>query len=169
MTISIGNTAWQRGRQGGRLRGGETSKGAQPVALHVNFSLQKSDLETQNTGRVTLWNLNPSQLAVLNEKDCVVSLKAGYGSKLALIFAGIVSYVSTTIDSADRKTEIEVIDNLVEIRDTYVSVSYNGTVNWKIIFDDVAAQMGVAVSYPITPSSWTSPTASVSWAWLGIL
>ena len=125
---------------------GETSK-AQPVALHVNFSLQKSDLETQNTGRVTLWNLNPSQLAVLNEKDCVVSLKAGYGSKLALIFAGIVSYVSTTIDSADRKTEIEVIDNLVEIRDTYVSVSYNGTVNWKTIFDDVAAQMGVAVSY----------------------
>ena len=125
---------------------GETSK-AQPVALHVNFSLQKSDLETQNTGRVTLWNLNPSQLAVRNEKDCVVSLKAGYGSKLALIFAGIVSYVSTTIDSADRKTEIEVIDNLVEIRDTYVSVSYNGTVNWKIIFDDVAAQMGVAVSY----------------------
>lgn len=125
---------------------GETSK-AQPVALHVNFSLQKSDLETQNTGRVTLWNLNPSQLAVLNEKDCVVSLKAGYGSKLALIFAGIVSHVSTTIDSADRKTEIEVIDNLVEIRDTYVSVSYNGTVNWKIIFDDVAAQMGVAVSY----------------------
>lgn len=125
---------------------GETSK-AQPVALHVNFSLQKSDLETQNTGRVTLWNLNPSQLAVLNEKDCVVSLKAGYGSKLALIFDGIVSYVSTTIDSADRKTEIEVIDNLVEIRDTYVSVSYNGTVNWKIIFDDVAAQMGVAVSY----------------------
>ena len=125
---------------------GETSK-AQPVALHVNFSLQKSDLETQNTGRVTLWNLNPSQLAALNEKDCVVSLKAGYGSKLALIFAGIVSYVSTTIDSADRKTEIEVIDNLVEIRDTYVSVSYNGTVNWKTIFDDVAAQMGVAVSY----------------------
>ena len=125
---------------------GETSK-AQPVALHVNFSLQKSDLETQNTGRVTLWNLNPSQLATLNEKDCVVSLKAGYGSKLALIFAGIVSYVSTTIDSADRKTEIEVIDNLVEIRDTYVSVSYNGTVNWKTIFDDVATQMGVAVSY----------------------
>ena len=125
---------------------GETSK-AQPVAPHINFSLQKSDLETQNTGRVTLWNLNPSQLAVLNEKDCVVSLKAGYGSKLALIFDGIVSYVSTTIDSADRKTEIEVIDNLVEIRDTYVSVSYNGTVNWKIIFDDVAAQMGVAVSY----------------------
>lgn len=125
---------------------GETSK-TQPVPLHVNFSLQKSDLETQNTGRVTLWNLNKSQLAVLNEKDCVVSMRAGYGNRISLIFAGIVSYVSTTIDSADRKTEIEVIDNLIEIRDTYVSVSYNGVVNWKTIFDDVANQMGVAISY----------------------
>lgn len=125
---------------------GETSK-AQPVPLHVNFSLQKSDLETQNTGRVTVWNLNPSQLSVLNEKDCVVSLRAGYGNQLPLIFAGIVSYVCTSLDSADRKTEIEVIDNLVEVRDTYVAVSYNGTVNWKTIFDDVAAQMGVAISY----------------------
>lgn len=125
---------------------GETSK-SQPVPLHINFSLQKSDLETQNTGRVTVWNLNNSQLAALNEKDCVVSLKAGYGNRLSLIFAGIVSYVSTSLDSADRKTEIEVVDNLVEVRDTYVSVSYNGTVNWKTIFDDVAAQMGVAVSY----------------------
>ena len=125
---------------------GETSK-TQPVPIHVNFSFQKSDLETQNTGRVTVWNLNPSQLAVLNEKDCVVSLRAGYGNQLPLIFAGIVSYVCTSLDSADRKTEIEVIDNLVEVRDTYVTVSYNGTVNWKTIFDDVAAQMGVAISY----------------------
>lgn len=125
---------------------GHTSK-SQPIPLHIEFSLQKSDLETQNTGRVTVWNLNKSELAVLNEKDCVVSLKAGYGSRLSLIFSGIVSYVSTTIDNADRKTEIEVVDNLVEIRDTYISVSYNGTVNWKTIFDDVAAQMGVAVSY----------------------
>lgn len=125
---------------------GQTSAG-QPVPLHINFSLQKSDLETQNTGRVTVWNLNKSELAVLNEKDCCVSLRAGYGSRMALIFAGIVSYVSTTIDGADRKTEIEVVDNLIEVRDTYVSVSYNGTVNWKTIFDDVAAQMGVAISY----------------------
>ena len=125
---------------------GETSK-AQPVPLHINFSLQKSDLETQNTGRVSLWNLSPRQLAVLNEKDCCLSLRAGYGSRLSLIFAGIVSYVSTTKDGSDVKTEMEVVDNLVEVRDTYVSVCYNGKVGWKTIFDDVAAQMGVAVSY----------------------
>lgn len=118
-----------------------------PAPLHVNFSFQKSDLAAQNTGRVTLWNLNPTQLAELNKKDCVASFRAGYGSRLSLLFAGIVSYVTTTMDGADQKTEIEVIDNLIEIRDTYVSVSYNGTVNWKTIMDDVAGQMGVAVNY----------------------
>lgn len=125
---------------------GAVSNG-QPVPLHVSFSFQKSDLETQNTGKVTIWNLNDDHLAVINEKDCVLSLKAGYGNVMPLIFTGIVSFASTSADGADRKTEIEVIDNLIEIRDTYVAVSYNGAVNWKTIFDDVAAQMGVAVSY----------------------
>ena len=125
---------------------GETSA-ANPVPLHISFSLQKTDLQEQNTGRVTIWNLNPSQLATLDQKDCALSLKAGYGNRLSLIFAGVVSFVTTTADGADRKTEIEIIDNLVEVRDTYVTVSYNGTVNWKTIFDDVASQMGVAISY----------------------
>jgi len=120
---------------------------SQPIPLRIAFSLQKSDLETANTGKVTIWNLNPSHLAVLNQSDCVVSLRAGYGNNISLIFAGVVSIASTSRDGADKKTEIEVIDNLIEIRDTYISVSYNGRVNWKVIFDAVAAQMGVAVNY----------------------
>ena len=116
---------------------GEKSK-SQPVPLHINFSIERTDLETQNTGRVTVWNLNKEHLATLDEKDCVLSLKAGYGSRMPLIFAGIVTNCVTTNDGADRKTEIEVVDNLVEIRDTYVTISYVGTVNWKTIFDDVA-------------------------------
>lgn len=119
----------------------------QPVPLHVNFSIERTDLETQNTGRVTVWNLNKQHLATLEEKDCVLSLRAGYGSRMALIFAGIVTNCTTTIDGADRKTEIEAVDNLVEIRDTYVTISYVGKTNWKTIFDDVANQMGVAISY----------------------
>ena len=125
---------------------GETSK-SQPVALHVNFSIQKTDLEAQNTGRVTVWNLNKQHLAMLDEKDCALALKAGYGNRLALIFAGIVTNSTTSLDGADVKTEIEVVDNLVEVRDTYVTISYTGTVNWKTIMDDVANQMGVAVTY----------------------
>jgi len=118
-----------------------------PVPLRVNFSFQKSDLETQNTGRLTVWNLSPEHRSVLGEDDCCVSFRAGYGNKLPLIFAGIVSYSTTKKNGADEETEIEVVDNLVEIRDTFVSVSYNGTVNWKKIMEDVADQMGVAIIF----------------------
>ncbi len=131
------------GKAGGT--GFEIGDGDTP--LHVNFSIQKSDLETQNTAKVTVWNLNKQHRAALNQKDCVVALKAGYGNRLSLIFSGIVSFASTTMDSADQKTDIEVVDNLVQIRDTYVSVSYRGAVSWRTIFDEIANQMGVAIAY----------------------
>lgn len=125
---------------------GETSK-EQPIAPHVSFSFDKSDLTTQNTGDLSVWNLSPEHLAILDQKDCVVSLKAGYGDNLALIFAGIATFYTSDLDGADERTDIEVVDNLIQIRDTYVSISYNGKVNWKTIFDDTASQMGVTVSY----------------------
>jgi hypothetical protein len=118
-----------------------------PVALHISFRIEKSDLETQNTGKIDVWNLSSEHIAMLEKEDCCVSLKAGYGGTMALIFAGLVSFVTTKMDGGDIKTSIEVIDNLVEIRDTYVSISYKGVVNWKVIFDDVAAQMGVVPVY----------------------
>lgn len=140
-----------------------------PVPLHISFTFEKSDLTTQNNGKLTVWNLSPQHLSVLNQKDCVVALRAGYGNRISLIFAGVVSFVTTTIDSADRKTDIELVDNLIEIRDTYISVSYNGNVNWKTIIDDVADQMGVVVSYSYNASfvdipngySYVGPAKSV--------
>lgn len=117
------------------------------IPLNIEFSFEKTDLSTQNNGRITVWNLNKSHIAVLNEKNCLVTFRAGYGKQLPLIFAGSVTYVSTERDGASEKTEIELVDNLIAVRDTYVSVSYNGTVNWKKIFTDSAAQMGVAISF----------------------
>lgn len=119
----------------------------QPIPLHIAFSLQKTDLTTQNTGKVSIWNLNKEHLSVINQSDCCLVLRAGYGNRISLIFAGVISFVSTSMENADQMTEIEVVDNLIEIRDTYVSISYRGKVNWKTIIENVAAQMGVVVSY----------------------
>lgn len=120
---------------------------SQPEPLHITFRLEKSDLETQNTGKIEIWNLSPSHVAELEKADCCVGLRAGYGNNLPLIFAGIVSFATSTKDGADVKTSIEVVDNLIAIRDTNVSISYKGTVSWKTIFDDIAAQIGVVPVY----------------------
>lgn len=118
-----------------------------PVPLHVAFSIQKADLQSQNTAKVSIWNLNKQHLAELDKDDCILTLKAGYGSVMPLIFTGVVTYATTSLDGADRCTEIELVDNRIEIRDTYVSLSYTGKVNTKTLIQDAADQMGVAVTF----------------------
>lgn len=120
---------------------------ANPVGLHIYFNVQKVDVSSANTSKITLWNLNKTHLAALNEKDCVITLKAGYGSVMPLIFVGVITQVETTNDGADRMTEIEAVDGRIELRDTYVSLSYKGKINTKKIMEDVAGQMGVPVTF----------------------
>lgn len=120
---------------------------ANPVGLHICFNVQKVDVSSANTCKITLWNFNRAHLAALNEKDCVVTLKAGYGSSMPLIFIGNITRIETVLDGADIMTEIEAIDGRVELRDTYVSLSYKGTISTKTVMQDVAGQMGVPVTF----------------------
>ena len=94
-----------------------------PYTLHIAFSIQKQELESSNTAKVSVWNLNKSHLATLEEEGCFLTLKAGYGSTLPLILAGDVSFSKSKPDGANVLTEIEVVDGLAAIRDTWVSVS----------------------------------------------
>lgn len=52
--------------------GFEIGGGLRP--LHINFSVEKADTNSQNTAKVTIWNLNDEHIAELNKDDCVVSL-----------------------------------------------------------------------------------------------
>lgn len=133
-------TAGQAGRVGFEI-------GSGPAPLHISFSLQKADLKSQNTGKVSIWNLSPQHLAELSKDDCIVSLRAGYGSVIPLVFTGVVTFSSTSLDGADLCTQLELVDNRIEIRDTYVSISYSGVVNTKTLIQDTAGQMGVAVTF----------------------
>jgi hypothetical protein len=117
------------------------------TAPHIYFNIQKADVSSADTSKITLWNLNPQHLAVLNEKDCVVTLKAGYGSEMTLIFVGAVTHIETTLDAADRMTEIEAVDGRIELRDTFVSLSYKGKISTKTIISDISGEMGVPVTF----------------------
>lgn len=133
---------------------GETSLES-PTALHINFTIDKCDTETPNTSKISLWNLNKEHLAILNEKDCLVTLKAGYDNHIALIFVGTVTHITTELDGADRETSIELADGRVELRDTYVSLSYSGAINQKKIIEDIATEMGVAVTFSYNVEFYT--------------
>ncbi len=135
---------------------GETSKD-NPVAMHISFNVQKADTETPNEAKISIWNLNPQHLAVLNEKDCVVMLKAGYGDNIPLIFIGTVAFISTELDGADRETRIEAVDGRVELRDTFTSFTYSGKTNSKTVIDKIAGEMGVPVTYSYNANQYNFP------------
>lgn len=122
-------------------------KDAKETALHVSFSVEKSDAESANTAKVQVWNLSDQNLKILDGKDCIVELKAGYGGKNTLILAGNITNVVTTPDNADRMTEIDVVDGRVELRDTVLSVSFNGMVDSRDVYEYIAEQMGVSIVF----------------------
>lgn len=118
-----------------------------PMPLHISFSLEKAEVQSPNTAKISLWNLSPAHLATLNMKDCVVTLKAGYGSAIPLLFVGTVTNVETEADGADTRTDLEVLDGRRELRDTYVTLSYLSTTGSKDIIQAVAGQMGLPVVF----------------------
>lgn len=117
------------------------------TALHISFSVEKTDEDTLNNSTITLWNLNETQINMLGQDKCCIELNAGYGTSRPCIFRGTVVNAVTQLDGADRMTEIECLDGYAELRDTYVSVSYSGEVVAKKLIDDTAAQLGVPVVY----------------------
>ena len=126
-------------------KGFEIGYGDRP--LHISFSCERADTDSSNSAKVSLWNLGPEHLAELNKSDCIVTLRAGYGTVMPLIFTGVVTFSKTTLDGSDVVTELEIVDNRIELRDTFVSLSYRGSVSCKQLIQDAADQMGVAVSY----------------------
>lgn len=116
-------------------------------APRINFAVEKGETECPNSARISLWNLGAAQLAALHEPDCIVALRAGYGSMAPLLFAGAAVRVATELDGADRETAIEAVDGRVEIRDAYVSVSYSGRTSSRAVIEAVGAEMGVPVSF----------------------
>lgn len=113
--------------------------------LHISFNVEKSNVPAPNSAKIQVWNLSQQNLRVLDTKDCLVELKAGYGDSLSLITVGYVVSAVTVMDNADRMTEIEIVDGLVAIRDTVISVSMNGKVDCKKLYEDIAKKMGLTI------------------------
>lgn len=132
-----------------RGAGGGFQFGGEQFPLHISFSMQKSEVSAPNNGNISIWNLSPEHVAMLieGEENARLTLRAGYRDHLFHIFSGIVSFSSTCMDGADRRTDIEVIDALEEQRDSYTSLTFDPGTNWRDITDAAAAALGVGIDY----------------------
>lgn len=120
---------------------------ATETALHVSFSIEKSDESNPNDAKVQIWNLSDANLKILEMKDCIVELKAGYEDNMALVLVGSITSSITTMENADRMTELTVVDGNIALRDTAITVSLNGKVDSKEVYDTIAKEMGMPIFY----------------------
>lgn len=116
-------------------------------ALHISFSIEKCDSESPNNAKVQIWNLSDENIKVVESKKSIVELKAGYESNSALILVGDIVSVITTLDGADRMTEIEVVDGLIKLKETNISLSFNGKINCEEIYQKIADLMGISIVF----------------------
>ena len=122
-------------------------RSAAETALHVSFSVEKCDVESPNTAKIQVWNLSDENLKILDGNDCIVELKAGYGNSNALILVGNVTSVVTTLENADRMTEIEVMDGRAELRDAALVISMNGSVDCREVYEKISDEMGIPAAF----------------------
>lgn len=132
--------------------------------LHIQFSVEKSDVASPNTAKISIWNLNPAHKAALEEKDCIVTLNAGYRGNTPMVLTGTVTNVVTENDGADQKTTIDVLDGRKELRDSYVTLGYLQSTDSKLILQDAAGQMGLPITF--SPGASFKPLESYSYVGL---
>lgn len=152
-----------QGKPGG-FEIGEYSDPSQPP-LRVQFSVEKCDMKTQNNSTLKIWNLGKSKRALISTPGCYVVLYAGYGDKLPHVTEGVVIKAIDSLDSGDLVTEVEILDLRLAIRDTFVSLSYQGQVDGRKIINDVIAQMGIDA--PVIPDDVVFRTYNRGFAFIG--
>lgn len=128
------------------------------TALHISFSVEKSDSESSNEAKLQIWNLSSESLKILEDKNCKVELRAGYGDVLSLILVGEVNDVVTTMDGADRMTECTVVDGLKSTQSTYTNISISGPVKCKDLYSRIANEMGLSIIFGPDVTFKTMPT-----------
>lgn len=119
-------------------------------AIHISFSVQKSDSTTMNTTKIKLWNLNKEQISILTKTGCQIEIMAGYGTSRPIVFRGTVSNVNESLDGSDRMVEIDAVDGFASLSETQVSISYSGKISTYKVFRDVANQLNLPVTYSAT-------------------
>lgn len=116
-------------------------------AIRCQFSCEVGESVSSNTGKISLWNLAPETLRLLDESDCLIELRAGYGDDMPVIMGGTLTQVETDRDASDKKTTISFVDGFKSARDSTVSISYAGSVSGKQIIEHAANDLGCEIRY----------------------
>ena len=118
--------------------------------LHIGFDIDKDLTQQTNKCRVRVFNLSDATAKKMEREDSICLLEVGYSEDIGLrrIFVGEITSAWSHYDGGGNKiTELELSDGQKAIRDCVVSLSYADNVSRRKVIDDIAAEMGLLVTY----------------------
>ena len=114
------------------LRGFKFTLNSVRIASGTGSSGEKSVL--------TLYNLNPETLEVLNQEGCVVRVYAGYQGAVNLVYSGDIEEVSPKTEGQDIAYKIDCKDGSIDLKNTRVSIQYSENISMANIVRDLASR-----------------------------
>lgn len=114
--------------------------------MRIEFDIEKDSESKPNENIIKIYNLSPITRQTIEQPDMRCVLYAGYEQDAnMLLCSGDIATAYSYHDNADWVTELYVLDGLIEIRDTAISVGYQGGVSSTQIVNDIAHKMGVTL------------------------
>lgn len=127
--------------------GTEDSTGTQYKDLRVTFDVKATDGSTPNEAKISIYNISPGAVSVMQQDDAVVRLLVGYrsdGDAPRALFEGnpISGGVKQTKNGVDRILSIEAQDGGKAYTTSHISVSFSTGTTTQQMFDTLAQAMG---------------------------
>lgn len=113
--------------------------------MRITFDVQKDVKSEPNENNIKIYNLSETTRKTIEQPNMRCVLYAGYAeeNEPSLLCSGDIAIAYSYQENGDIVTELFVLDGLIEIRDTAVSLGYSGGVSSQLILNDIAGKMGL--------------------------
>lgn len=133
------------GRTGLRWEGRVEDGRPSVEGLAMDFSVVKSRKRSSNKAEITLWNLEPTSLGVLQTPGCEVRLVAGYAEAAGLVFEGQIAKRGVTIspERPQLKVKIEAGDGESALARVSAGISLDVGASYRDAIRACCTDMGI--------------------------
>lgn len=112
--------------------------------LRVVFTIERDDKTTANTAEAQIYNLNPSEISGLTKVPLRMSIEAGYGGEMGIVFVGDVTLSpGTSYDGTDRVTTLQAKDGGRAIKHARVNKSLRSSTKTYDLVREAVRAMGL--------------------------
>ena len=121
--------------------------GVKITDLRMSFSIEKGATRNPNKCTCRIYNMRKETRELVQFIGNIIILRAGYKGDTGAqtIFAGTVTRYLTVKEGPDWVTNLEMMDGLLEFRDTKVSISYGPGVSAINVMRDLAGRFNLPV------------------------